>query len=328
MCSEHEANASDVLVDWLETHRIIFTVNMILLNHGNLGSDPFYDSIRDKVTQPSQVVAKSRISKQEREFLQSGESAMNMSDDKIYEFFSSDMRKIQGNAKVHKIPQGEPVFIFCVVQGLQNSIMAFIDSGANCFLSQEGIPENELISVKLQDGPIPLSVASGMTTYASPEYASLLPLANGNYQTVRGLTLRKVTGDMPELDLAYAFERIKTKCSSNKRIQNLKVPSIVGGQVQMILGIRYQTIYPEVLHSFPNGLTVFESKLRPAESNALACIGGPLSCIDSLCNSLGASTTMSYMANLTQNLGQYLKIDLFPSLYSSSYGEKEDFPDA
>ena len=218
MCSEHDENASDVLLDWLKTHRITFTVNMILLNHGNLGPDPFFDSMRGKVTQPSQVVAKSRITKQERESLQSGESAINMSDDEIYEFFSSDMRKIQGNAKVQKIPQGEPVFIFCVVQGLHNPIMAFIDSGANFFLSQEGIPENELISVKLQNGPIPLSVASGMTTYASAEYASLLPLANGNYQTVRGLTLRKVTGDMPELDLSYAFEHIKGKCSSNKRI--------------------------------------------------------------------------------------------------------------
>ena len=117
-----------------------------------------------------------------------------MSDDEIYEFFSHDMQKLESSAEVQKIPSGEPVFIFCVIQGLSNPVMTFIDSGANCWLAQEGIPEKEFISVKLSDGPIPLSVASGITAYASAEYASLLPLANGNYQCVRGLTMKRVTG--------------------------------------------------------------------------------------------------------------------------------------
>ena len=130
-----------------------------------------------------------------------------------------------------------------------------------------------------------------MTTYASAEYASLLPLANGNYQTVRGLTMPRVTGDMPCLNLVPAFEQIKAQaeCASNHRIQNLKIPKVVGGKVQMILGIRYQSIYPEILHTFPSGLTVFESKLRPAEDSALACIGGPVSCLESLCGTMGLS---------------------------------------
>ena len=194
--------------------------------------------------------------------------------------------------------------------------MCFVDSGCNCWLAQEGIPEKEFISVKLTEGPIPLSVASGMTTYASAEYASLLPLANGSYQTVRGLTLKKVTRDMPMLNLVPAFEQIKSECASNRRVQNLKVPSAVGGQIQMILGIKYQNIYPEIIHSFPSGLTVFESKFRPSEPGTLACIGGPLSCIESLCGTFGASSTMSYMANLTMNLGDHLKLDLFPNTYN------------
>ena len=81
------------------------------------------------------------------------------------------------------------------------------------------------------------------------------------------------------MDLAPVFEDIKAKCSSSKRLQILKVPNVLGGQIDMILGIRYQSIYPQVLHTFPNGLTVFESKLRPAEEGALACIGGPVSCL-------------------------------------------------
>ena len=55
------------------------------------------------------------------------------------------------------------------------------------------------------------------------------------------------------------------------------------------------------------------SKLCPAESGALACIGCPVSSIESLCGSIGASSTLSYMANLVSNLDQHLKLELFPS---------------
>ena len=96
----------------------------------------------------------------------------------------------------------------------------------------------------------------------------------------------------------------------------------------MILGIKYQSIYPTVLHTFPNGLTVFESKLMPAESGALACIGGPVSTLESLCGNIGVSSTMTYMANLTQSLGSYMKVDLFPNNYLSCLPEENHYPDA
>ena len=312
MCADHKDNASDVLLDWLQAQRIKFTVNMIMVSQ-NLGTPSnYYDDLKSKLEQQENSVVKSRLSVQNRESLQSGKSSLMMDNEEIYEFFTQDMRLMRSSAKVSKIPDGEAIFIFCVVAGLNNPVMAFIDCGANCFLAKEGIPESEFISVKLSNGPIPLSVAGGSTTYASAEYASLLPLANGNYQAVRGLTLRKVTGNMPELRLSPAFDQIKQECSNNRRIQNLQVPTVIGGEVHMILGIRYQSIYPQVVHTFPSGLTIFESKLQPAEPGALACVGGPVSFLESLCGTIGTSSTLSYMANLIQNTGQHLRIDLFP----------------
>ena len=49
---------------------------------------------------------------------------------------------------------------------------------------------------------------------------------------------------------------------SNKRLQNIKVPKIVGGHIQMILGIKYQSIYPTVLHTFP--MSAMRHTLDPA----------------------------------------------------------------
>ena len=174
--------------------------------------------------------------------------------------------------------------------------------------------------MKLMDGPIPIGVASAKTVYATAEWASLIPLSDGSYQSVRGLTLDKVTGDMTELKLVPVFEQIKKENKSLDKIQNLKVPNIIGGEVQMILGIKYQNIYPEPVHTFPNGLTVFKSRLRPTKPGILACIGGPVEALQSICGIAGAKSTIGYMSHLIQNIkAPAHKINLNPSTKNANF---------
>ena len=336
-CEEHKDHASDELKDWLKTHNVKLSFNMILLatddtvTDKSFNSDDFYNRLESQFNKNKFTAKPKNFPPIEREALQLGDSAQMMSDDEVYELFTHDMRKMNTDPKIHRIPAGEPVFIFCLVQGFTKPVMCFVDSGANCWLAKEGIPEKEFLSAKLCDGPIPLSVASGITAYAKAEYASMLPLDDGSYQCVRGLTLEKVTGDMPELCLESVFNSLKIQCKGNQTIQNLKIPQVVGGSVDMILGIKYQSIYPEPLHSFPNGLTVFQSKLRPWDENALACIGGPVSCLESLCGSIGTSSTISYMANLIYQTDKHLAIDLFPkadTFEKSPYNHNDPYYDA
>ena len=143
-----------------------------------------------------------------------------------------------------------------------------IDSGANCWLAQDGIPQTEFTSAKIFEGPIPLGVASGMTAFAEAEWASLIPLEDGTNQIVRGLTMKKVTGDIPNYDLTDVFDKIKKDNKDVAAIQDITVPKFVGSQVHMILGISYQKHYPEHVHTLPNGLTIFKSKFK---SNPKPC---------------------------------------------------------
>ena len=316
LCIDHPNNASDILKDWLTAQRIKFTVSVVVSSSESLCVDEdrdYYQQLRSEIP-INRHAEKVDYRPKDRASLQSGESAQMMDDDQIHDFFTSDMRRIKSKAKVHKIPDGDAVFILTVVKGRQGPVMTFVDCGANVWLAEEGIPEREFISVKLDHGPIPLSVAGGNVTYASGEYASLLPLADGSYQCVRGLTLKQVTGTMPELNLVPVFEQIKasSECADNDRIKNLSIPKRLGGKVQMLIGIKYQNIFPKVLHSFPSGLTVFESRLMPATSGALACIGGPISCLNQICDTVGASSTLSYMANLIQNMNDFTKLEFFP----------------
>ena len=78
-----------------------------------------------------------------RELLQSGEMAMDMSDNEMLEHHKSDP-KINQDTIIHGIPPGEPIFVFCVFKGKRSNIQAFFDSGCNCWLALDDIPQEEL----------------------------------------------------------------------------------------------------------------------------------------------------------------------------------------
>ena len=152
--------------------------------------------------------------------------------------------------------------------------MTFVDGGPNCWLAQEGVLEREIIDVKLDHGPIPLSVKGGNVAYASGEFVSLLPIADGSYQCITGLNIPQVTIVMRVVPV---FNSIKgsAECSDNHQIQNLEIPEKLGGNGDMLLCIQYTL--PRIFHIFLNRLTVFESKLMQASLSALAYIGRSIS---------------------------------------------------
>ena len=99
-------------------------------------------------------------------------------------------------------------------------------------MALEGIPQEELQSSKLREGPIPIGVASGKTAYAKAEWSSLLPLNDGTYQCVKGLSMDQITSDMPRYNLRPALEMLKDDCANDPvkraRTQNIQVPKVVG----------------------------------------------------------------------------------------------------
>ena len=142
--------------------------------------------------------------------LQKGSMERMMTDSEITEYFENGSKQINmGKPDVRPIPEGEPIFIMNIFQGKTRPVLAFIDGGCNCWVAKQGIPESELVSVKMRSGPISVGVASGITVKASAEWASLIPLADGGMQAVRGLTMPNVTQDMPEINMNEVFKAVK-----------------------------------------------------------------------------------------------------------------------
>ena len=305
-CKDHHGgNASQELKDWLQNKGIKTTVTSIF-------------SFPIKVGNSSNSLD-TNVSGKTRAKLQKGDLASNYTDEQIKELFENDLKKEHlEHVEVRPIPEGEAAFIFCKIRGKHNDVQAFIDNGCNCSIVRDGVPQEEFRSVLLRQGPIRIDVATGVQVEAQGEWATLLPMNDGSTQIIRSLSVAKVTSDMPTLRLKSLLHKIKTEYKDNpkaKMIQNMKIPTKLGGEIDAIIGIQYKNIYPEEVFTLPSGLTIFKSKFLPAKDDELACIGGPLGALDGLINTISMSSCVRYLSNLISNYssGYVPKIDFFPS---------------
>ena len=245
---------------------------------------------------------------------------MDISDEELIPIFENDLKKPPGGNQpnVREIPDGDVMFTMCVFQGKTKPVSAFMDSGCNVWVSNEDVLANELTAVKLKQGPIGMGVASGITIQASAEWAALIPMADEGHQVVRGLTLMRVTGDMPKINMKKLFNAVKTAYGSTSVIDKLEVPESISGKVDMIIGVKYNLIFPELVHQYPNGLAIY---LLPCNSRSVACFGGPVGALEGMMEANGDHATFHHMTRIAMAMEEYKsRVDFFPK-----QGKEVDF---
>ena len=308
VCFKHSPNAKQELLDWINKNKIKTTVTTLM-------SLPVCPNMQNST---ALLPPQTKFTKNERIKLQSGDLNVPFSNQQLQDFFVSDLKTKGFKASrktVNPVPEGEIAFVFCKIKGKQAGIQAFIDSGANCCIMSDGVPQRELNSVKLQDGPINIDVATGIVVQASGEWGSALPLNDGTHQLLRGLTVPRVTSDMPTMRLGPWFEKIKANELDNDLLQNVSIPKELGGYVDMILGISFSLVHPEPIHTFPDGLTIYKSKFLPVNPGELACIGGPMASINNMVHNAGARSSIRRLCNLISGVsaGFSPRLEFFPS---------------
>ena len=105
-----------------------------------------------------------------------------------------------------------------------------------------------------------------------------LPLLDGREATLSGLCLDKITANLPKYSLNKLAQDIRVMCRDDgdgdlwKSLS--KLPRIVGGQTDILIGLKYKKYFPQQIHMFPSGLTVYRS-LFEGSDGAIGVIGGP-----------------------------------------------------
>ncbi|MCP4994211.1 MAG: hypothetical protein GY934_10585, partial [Gammaproteobacteria bacterium] len=173
-------------------------------------------------------------------------------------------------------PKGRPIFMFFPVAGTNKPVLTFFDSGCSDAVVREGIPGVEWRGCITKRGPFNMGGVGGLQSQTKDEWMCLVPRVDNRLQAVRCHSMNKVTGDFPMYDVTKAVNEVKADDPMNQLLQNCRVPEIIGGEVDCLMGIKYSLLHPEPLHTLAtSGLSIYATKLKSHDGKFDAMIGGP-----------------------------------------------------
>ena len=210
---------------------------------------------------------------------------------------SNDLTREQAVEKLLKLtpngvdldtePKGAPMFMFGCAEGKTRAIPMLYDSGCSDLLLEDGVPGNELEGVKVANGPFVIGAVGGVKVMARDAWMVKCKMMGGGSQVLEGLTVDKVTSCFPTVNLDVAVKAVKSSQPGNKLLQNIKIPSQVGGKVEILIGIKYNALFPTLIHMLPNGLALYHLKVKSFKNLHTAVIAGPHSSFDRLLDKVG-----------------------------------------
>ena len=298
LCPNHQSqkNTSQKLLDWLKDKKVRH--NMFAINKTKVKAD----------------------SKHKCEV---------KTDKEVVEILREQMEKSDfEEGEIADIPEGENMFMFFLLQGKEGTepMQVFSDTGANLWFAVESVTK-KLVSVQTYKGSLPINVAGGQVINATGEWAAALPMADGTYQGVRGLTMKNVVGQMPRFSLSRTLKDLKAQYKQNNALQELKIPPVLGGEIDMILGSKYLKIYPEPVQVTPSGLTISVSKLRSPGGMKSAVISGPVKLINQIFESKYAREAIESMKGMLSTVSTYKPtLEYFPKPNHIAELYDEDIP--
>ena len=208
------------------------------------------------------------------------------------------------NEQLRPIASGAPHFMLGLAEGRTRPLLHLYDTGCGSVLFKSGVPEKELKGCVLKTkGPFTVGAVGGTSVKVNDEFMVTISLLDGTRQILEGWTIDRITDALPFVDLRQAEEELKRSQPSNSELQSLQCPQQIGGEVDVLMGIMYQNIFPRPVHSLSNGLTIYEMRVTPHDKKLNAVIGGPHSSFRYMAKELGGVAIL--FTNLSQQLENY-----------------------
>ena len=155
--------------------------------------------------------------------------------------------------------------------------LVFYDTGCSDFVVRVDATKRLKHNAKLEfKGQINLGGVGGATTSSPGIYSVSVPTADGRKAIFKGPALERITQTFPTYPLQEAFNDIKASfLKSGRRVSELPtLPSNIGGEVDLMIGIRYLRYHPEPIFKMPSGLTIYKSAFKNPDGSR-GVIGGP-----------------------------------------------------
>ena len=171
--------------------------------------------------------------------------------------------------------KGTPMFMFGSAEGKTRDIKILYDTGCSDLLMKDDVPGVQLEGVKVQQGPFAIGAVGGVQVMANDAWMVKVKMSDGACHVLEGLSVDRVTSNFPTVQLSDAVKAVKASKPQDKEIQNVKIPDVVGGEVDILLGIKYNALFPVLIHMLPSGLAIYKVKLKSFKNKYTAVIAGP-----------------------------------------------------
>ena len=156
-------------------------------------------------------------------------------------------------------------------------LLVFFDNGCSDFvISKDAVNKLGSRCIKESSNPVILGGVGNCQTEARlGTYSVKLPLHDGRQISLSGVCLEQITSRMPEYPLEEVAKDIQTSYTKlGGSCQLPKLPNSIGGEVDLMVGVKYLRYHPKLVHQLSSGLALFESPFQDATGQR-GVVGGP-----------------------------------------------------
>ena len=174
------------------------------------------------------------------------------------------------------VPHGIFLFQSILINNRQYTI--FFDNGCFDFIvKHSAVKSLGSLAVQESSDSIEISGVGNTTTHSTyGTYNVKIPMFNGQMASMSGTCMEDITAVFPHYTLDEPFKDIcKSYQSNGQDSKMLPIPSsVVGGEVHLMIGMRYLRYHPKLIHQLNSGLAIYESPFKNVNGGR-GVIGGP-----------------------------------------------------
>ena len=223
------------------------------------------------------------------------------------------------------------IYMLQTIQVDNQEFTLFFDTGCSDMVSRYEAIQRIGDRAKLEvQGPISLGGVGDLKTQSQYGiYQVRLPLVNGSNAVLAGVCLETITNKFPMYplegkikdDIFEEYEKIGKNSSDLP-----KLPAVIGGNVDFMIGTKYLRYHPEPIFTLPSGLTIYKSPFGTAE-DPQGVIGGPHAVITEIdkAHHNGNSCQHAYLTNQYKLYQAGYKIDPDAHLLGIKYNKDFKF---
>ena len=152
----------------------------------------------------------------------------------------------------------------------------FFDNGCSDFvIRKSAVDRLGSHATKVFSGSVNIGGVGGTSTQSSHGiYVVNLPLHNGELVPMKGICLDQITQTFPMYPLASATSDLHKAYASIGDVSKLpSLPQSIGGDVDIMIGVKYLNIHPRLIFQTKSGLSLFESAFSGPDGRGV--LAGP-----------------------------------------------------